>query len=396
MLPRVFVTGAGIVSAAGIGVDETLASFYNLRSGIGPLTLFDSLHKHIPVAEVKKSNIELGELAGVNIKDGKYSRNTLLMMVAAKMAAGNADLMEKPVRETGLVLATTVGGMDLNEQYYRSLLESGRYKNLISTFDSADSTEKIAAHFGIRYNVSTISTACSSSANAVMLGARLIKNNRMKRVMVGGADALTKFTINGFNSLEILSSTGCKPFDDKRNGLTIGEGAAVLILESEDIANPKSVLAEVTGYANVNEAYHATASSSEGYGAEMAMQKALDVAGLKPSDISYINAHGTGTEINDLSEGNAIIRTFGQQYPPVSSTKGFTGHTLGAAGAVEAVFSVMALKYQQLIPSVNFKTPMTEVPVKQVLKMTSHPVQHVITNSFGFGGSNTTLVLSKV
>ena len=387
------VTGAGIVSAIGVGTDETLQSLKNLKSGIGSLSVLKSKLTDIPVAEVGLRNSELAELTGIYADD--ISRNTLLAMVAARFAVRASGYPKLLPAETGLILATTSGGMDLNEQYYKSLLESNRYKHLIPAFDSADATEQLAVHFGIQHHVTTISTACSSSANAIMLGARLIKSGRVKRVLAGGTDALTKFTLNGFNALEILSLTGCMPFDANRNGLTIGEGAAMLMLESEDTAEPGNILCEVTGFANVNEAFHATASSSDGFGASLAMEKALQQALLNPSDISYINAHGTGTAINDLSEGNAMRKIFGDHLPPVSSTKSFTGHTLGAAGAVEAVFSALAIQKQVLIPQTGFSIPMPEVNIVPVKELQPYTINHVISNSFGFGGNNTALIFSK-
>jgi 3-oxoacyl-[acyl-carrier-protein] synthase-1 len=286
--------------------------------------------------------------------------------------------------------------MDYNEKYYKSLLSEDRYKDYIELFDNSDSSEKVAAYHGIRGNITTISTACSSSANAILVGSRLIRNRQLDRVLAGGTDALTKFTLNGFFALEILSPSGCKPFDRNRNGLTIGEGAAFLVLESEEIADPRKIICEVTGFANVNEAYHATASTAEGTGAAMAMRSALEAAGLKPGDISYINAHGTGTEINDLSEGVAIDRIFTGNIPPVSSTKAFTGHTLGAAGAVEAVFSALAIQHQCILPGLNFTERMPELTFEPVTKAIGSNIMHVMSNSFGFGGSNTTLIFSKV
>lgn len=392
---RVFVTGVGIVSAIGVDKDETLNSFYHLKTGIGKLTLFKSVHDNIPVGEVHRSNEELAELAGVQIKKGIYTRNALLALIAAKQAVYGKDVSAANYRDTGLVLATTVGGMDLNERYYQSLIRDNTYKDYIKVFDCADCTEKLAAKYSIRNHVTTISTACSSSANAIMFGARLIRSNRLKRVLAGGTDSLTRFTLNGFLALEILSPTGCRPFDHKRNGLTIGEGAAVLMLESEDTASPGSVLCEITGYANVNEAYHPTASSPEGTGALMAMQNAISMAELKPDDIDYINAHGTGTEINDLAEGKAIEALFSNGVPPVGSTKAFTGHTLGAAGAVEAVFSVLAIRHQMVLPGLNVAEPMQELSFRPVEKASKAAIEHVISNSFGFGGNNTSLVFSK-
>jgi 3-oxoacyl-[acyl-carrier-protein] synthase II len=396
MSQRVFVTGVGIVSAIGNGTVETLSSLKSLTSGIGKLTLFESIHAHIPVAEVKLNQRQLAKLAGIDDNHSPYSRNSLLALVAAKEALACATWDRTGDWVSGAVMATTVGGMDLNEQYYTSLLQDESHKDVILLLDSADCTEKVASMAGIRHHVSTISTACSSSANSIMLGARLIKNKRLQRALVGGTDALTRFTLNGFLALEILSLTGCRPFDRNRNGLTIGEGAAVLILESEKVADPDRIICEITGYANANEAFHATASSADGLGAYLAMSGALETASLKPQDISYINAHGTGTEINDLSEGRAIQKIFGSSVPPVSSTKAFTGHTLGAAGAVEAVFSVLALQNQILLPGLNFSTPMEELYFQPVTKPSPAGIRHVMSNSFGFGGNNTSLIFSKV
>lgn len=396
MFPRVFVTGIGTVSATGFGTEETLDSFFNLRTGIGKLSLFRSVHSGIPVAEVKRNNTLLARHAGAYEHPDSYTRNTLLALVASEQAVHSSGWTDTQEKHTGLVWATTVGGMDINEQYYRSLLESDQHKDIIGVLDSADCTEKIAARYGIHHHLTTISTACSSSANAIMLGARLVRNNRLQRVLVGGSDSLTRFTLNGFNALEILSPTGCRPFDMNRNGLTIGEGAAALVLESEETAAPDRIICELRGYANVNEAYHATASTADGFGALLAMEKALVSARLEAKEISYINAHGTGTEINDLSEGRAIEKVFGNNIPPVSSTKAFTGHTLGAAGAMEAVFSALAVKYQLLLPGLNFEAQMPELSFTPCTKAVSCPVNHVMSNSFGFGGSNTTLILSKV
>jgi 3-oxoacyl-[acyl-carrier-protein] synthase-1 len=395
MQPRVFVTGVGIISAIGNGIDETLHALTHLQSGIGELTLFDSLHARIPVAEVKLSNRALATIAGLPTAE-IATRNTLLALVAAREAIRNSGWQSASEKTTGLAMATTVGGMDLNEQYYEALLQEPEHKDLIDMFDSADCTEKLAAALQVRHHITTVSTACSSSANSIMLAARIIKSGKTQRMIAGGVDALTRFTLNGFYSLEILSTTGCKPFDKNRNGLTIGEGAAILVLESEEVADASKIICEVSGWANVNEAFHATASSSEGTGAQLSMVNALNSAALRPADISYINAHGTGTEINDLSEGRAITAVFHEDVPPVSSTKGFTGHTLGAAGAIEAVFSILALQKQWLLPCLRCSDPMPELAFHPQKQMQSALVKHVMSNSFGFGGSNTTLIFSKV
>ncbi len=396
MQKRVFVTGMGIISAIGKDTEETLISLKNMKSGMGRLSLFDSIHSGIPVAQVSASHEELSALSGMEADPMKYTRNALLSLTAAKEALRNAGWKRDVDIDSGLAMATTVGGMDLNEKYYRSLLSDDRYKDIIMLLDSADCTEKVAQLAGITQHVTTISTACSSSANSIMLGARMIRNNKAVRMLVGGSDALTRFTLNGFFALEILSPTGCRPFDRERNGLTIGEGAAFLVLESEEVADPARILCEIAGYANANEAFHATASSADGRGAYLAMSEALRNAKLEPADMDYVNAHGTGTEINDLSEGRAIGRIYGAAIPPVSSTKSFTGHTLGAAGAVEAVFCILAIQNQVLLPNLNLTTPMDELGFKPVEKPVGASIDHVMSNSFGFGGNNTSLIFSRV
>jgi 3-oxoacyl-[acyl-carrier-protein] synthase II len=395
-MPRVFVTGAGIITAAGTGTKETFDNVLLLKSGIGRLTLFSSAHSNIPVAEVKYNNAELAAIAGTEDEKKVRSRNALLAIIATDQALKKRKTAFAPDRRTGLVLATTVGGMDLNEKYYKSLLRDSKYRDYIEYFDNGDCAEILAARYGITNNITTVSTACSSSANAIMFAARQISAGKLDRVVTGGTDSLTKFTLNGFNALEILSPDGCRPFDRNRNGLTLGEGAAMLLLESEKTADPDDVICEIKGFANANEAFHQTSSSPEGTGAFLAMKKALSVAGLLPEDIDYINAHGTGTEVNDLAEATAIMRVFEDKILPVSSTKAFTGHTLGAAGAVEAVYSILAIKEQTLLPSLNLTQAMEEItfdipgiPVKTAIR-------NVASNSFGFGGNNTTLIFSAV
>jgi len=223
----------------------------------------------------------------------------------------------------------------------------------------------------------------------------MIEAGLVNTVLAGGMDALSRFSINGFHSLEILSPTGCRPFDQQRNGVTIGEGAAFLVLESEKAAAGKKIYGEIAGYANHNEAFHQTASSPDGDGAVMTMRHALNIARIQPSKIDYINAHGTGTQINDLSEGNAIAAVFGNDIPPVSSTKSFTGHTLAAAGAVEAVLSLLSIKEQVLLPNMGLENVMEELPFTPQKTMKKADINYVLSNSLGFGGANTTLIFKK-
>jgi 3-oxoacyl-[acyl-carrier-protein] synthase-1 len=279
---------------------------------------------------------------------------------------------------------------------YLNTEKSGDWLKYIESHECGDSTEAIADSIGVKDFLSTISTACSSSANSIMLGARMIKQGLLDRVIVGGTDCLSKFTINGFSTLMILDKDHCKPFDAQRQGLNLGEGAGFIVIESEKAAKGKEILCELSGYGNANDAYHQTASSPEGAGAYLAMEKAFKVSGLKPSDISYINAHGTGTQINDLSEGTALDKMFDKKVPMISSTKAFTGHTLGACGGIEAVFSVLAIKHNMVYPNLNHVNQMPEIsftPVKELKK--DQKIDHVLSNSFGFGGNTSALIFSR-
>jgi len=398
MNARVLVTGMGIISSIGNNVSEVLTSVYDEKPGIAEIFILETIHKgKIPVCEVKKSNKELAELAGLENPE-KYSRTALLGIIAAKQAVLQAGIDMNDDFKTGLISSTSVGGMDRSEQFYKYFIkhqDRGRLRDVVN-HDCGDSTEKIAEILGIKSLVTTLSTACSSAANAIMLGTKLIKYGILNRAVVGGTDALTRFTLNGFNSLMILDAKGCKPFDKNRNGLTIGEGAAFLVLESENCCKNKEILCEITGYGNACDAFHQTASSPEGYGATLAMKKALETSGKTLNEIDYINAHGTGTQNNDLSEGKAIEQIFSPSVPEVSSTKAFTGHTLAAAGGIEAVLSVLAIRESIIFPNLFFSEKIPElnfIPATQLKK--NRNIRNVLSNSFGFGGNNTSLLFSK-
>lgn len=400
MSPRVFVTGIGIISSIGNNVREVLESIYAKKSGISEITYLQTAHKgKIPVCEVKKNNLELAEIAGI-LNPEDYTRTALLGIIAAKQAVISAGITNILELRTGLISATSVGGMDKSENFYKIFIKNpnkGRLRDVIN-HDCGESTEKIADILGIKDFVTTLSTACSSAANAMLLGARLIKNDILDRVVLGGSDSLTRFTLNGFNSLMILDATGCKPFDNKRNGLTIGEGSGFIVLESEKSlkTREKDILCELTGYGNACDAFHQTASSPEGNGAYLAMKKAIETSNRKISEIDYINAHGTGTQNNDLSEGKAIEKIFAPSIPMISSTKSYTGHVLAAAGGIEAVLSVLAIKERIVYPNLNFSEQITDLsfsPVKDLIQ--NMEIRNVLSNSFGFGGNNTSLVFSK-
>jgi len=403
----IVVTGLGVVSALGIGVESQISGMKSGISGIGELSLFKTSHSPM-VGEVKNTNEQIIEY--LKLPKGKiYSRTTLLGLLAAKEALDDSGLgylsdESKKNMRVGLISATSVGGMDVSEKFYKVYKEDirkGRLRELIG-HDCGTSTQIIADFLGIKHFVTTISTACSSANNAIMMGARMIKYGMLDVAVVGGTDALCSFTINGFSSLGILDKENCRPFDQTRAGLNLGEGAGFLVLQSlrfidTHMCKPQKVYGAISGYANANDAFHQTASSAHGEGAYLAMKNALEMSGLKKSDIDYINVHGTGTQNNDASEGVAMIRLFGDEVPMFSSTKGFTGHTLGAAGGVESVFSILSLYHGYIWPNLNFSTPMSGinlVPETSCIKRDS--LNSVITNSFGFGGNCTSLIFSSL
>lgn len=394
----VAITGMGIISAIGNNVEENFHALKNSIHGISRVELINTIQRdEIMVGEIKLTNDQLIEKLKLP-ESNNFSRTALLGVVAAKEAVKNAGIKDISNYRTGIISGTSVGGMDMTEKYYYEYLTEEAPRKYIESHHAGDSTQKIAEQLGIEESlITTISTACSSAANAILFGARLISSGRLDRVIVGGADCLSKFTINGFKTLMILSDSYSTPFDENRKGLNLGEAAAYLVLESEKVVRKenKKVLAYLTGYGNANDAFHQTASSENGEGATLAMEKALKVAGLTPSDIDYINAHGTATGNNDLSEGRAILNVFGNQVPSFSSTKAFTGHTLAAAGAIEAVYSVLALHHQLIFPNLNFKTPMKEFSLLPETELKEKEIRTVLSNSLGFGGNCSTLIFSK-
>lgn len=389
----VAITGLGIVSAIGLSVEENLHALRERRSGIAPMQILNH-RPDILTGEVKLSNEEL--VARLGIANKLISRTSMLALHAAREAFGSTK--HTPGIRTGLISSTSVGGMDGTERFYKDFLASGTGDfQVLKCHDSGSTSERIAAEMGISGYVNTLSTACSSGVNAIMLGARLILQGRLDRVLVGGTDALTSFTMNGFRSLMIYDQEWCRPFDDTRNGLNLGEGAGFLLLENEKslAASANEVMGYVRGWANAADAYHQTASSPDGKGATLAISQAIRTSGLKASDIDYVNAHGTGTKNNDLSETVALKNVFGDDVPAFSSTKAFTGHTLAAAGAIESVFSVLAITHGVQFPNLNFSNVMAEDGLTPVTEVVTGPVNTVLSNSFGFGGNNSSVVFSR-
>ena len=389
----IVVTGVGIVSALGVGVEENLASLRRGTSGISATASILKTSNNIPVGELRLTNEALHDKLAISQKE-HLSRTALLGILAVREALADAGVDFS--KRIGLVSSTSVGGMDLTEHFFEEYIadeSKGRLRD-VRMHDCSASTEAIVRHCGINGYTTTISTACSSAANAVIAGAKLLKHNIVDYVVVGGSDALSAFTLNGFKSLMILDEKFCRPFDATRAGLNLGEGAGYLILQREE--ETTSYYCHLAGCANRNDAHHQTASSVEGNGAYLAMRDALDMANLAPEAVTYTNAHGTGTGNNDASESAAFVRLFGDKVPPFSSTKGFTGHTLAAAGGVEAVFSVLAIKYGYRYANLNFATPIAEYGLVPICEFEEGiDVDCVLSNSFGFGGNCSSLLFKR-
>lgn len=390
---EIVVSGIGMVSALGIGVDANIEAIREGRSGISTTPTILDTHNAMPVGELKLNNLQLHEIAGID-PQLHLSRTALLGIIATREAMADAHVGCANNR-IALVSATSVGGMDLTEHFFADYMKDstkGRLRD-VRMHDCAASTEAIARHCDINEYRTTVSTACSSAANAIIFGAKLLKHGIADCVVAGGTDALSAFTLNGFKSLMILDESPCRPFDITRAGLNLGEGAGYVVLQRK--TDVSEYYCRLSGYANANDAFHQTASSVNGEGAFLAMRQAIEMAKITSADIDYINAHGTGTQNNDLSESAAISRLFGSSVPPFSSTKSFMGHTLAAAGGVEAALTVKAVKEGYLYPNINFNIPTEEYGLIPVGTFSEHrQICHAVSNSFGFGGNCTTLVFS--
>ena len=394
---NIVITGEGIICAIGQNKPSVLDSLQHKHSGIGTMQFLRSCHKELPVGEVPLSNDDMRNLLGV--KDTLINRTTLMGMLAVRQALEDAGIQcdavkEKPLRLV-LISGTTVAGMDITEDLFDQFSHSDAALQCLRYHSAGASTRLIAEYLDIFAEYTTISTACSSAANALMLGARMLTAGEADIVVAGGAEALSLFHLNGFRSLMILDHESCRPFDATRAGLNLGEGAAFLVMETEEGARRRGVTphAYLTGYGNACDAFHQTASSDNGEGAYLAMTEALQMAGLKPPDIKYVNAHGTGTPNNDLSESMALKRVFGENMPLVSSTKSFTGHTTSASGSIESVICLLALQHQFVPANLGWSQAIDGGIVPTMGEDHCH-LQHVVCNSFGFGGNDTSLVFS--
>lgn len=391
----VAICNTGIITSLGNNTAENLEA---LQTGVCNIALPSILSTTLalPVGEIKQTNKELSERAGIDATI-QLPRTALLSIIAAKEAWAPYNDKSKGLR-IALLSANTVGGMDITELNYAKLKNDASFDpRMLQYHECGSITNLTAKYLGLDVFTATISTACSSSANTIMMGSKLIQQDKYDVVIAGGADALSKFTLNGFNALMILDKQICRPYNEDRQGLNLGEGAAYVILANEKAMTQWQAACEVklSGYTNANDAHHQTATSPEGVGNQLAMKGALKQAGILPTDIQYINLHGTGTQNNDASEGAAIDSVFVQQIPAVSSTKTFTGHTLGAAGAVEAVFSYLSITNQTAWQHLRLTQPMTAFSWQPISTSRSMNINHVLSNSFGFGGNCTSLVFSK-
>jgi len=391
--PTIAITGMGVVSALGNGVAAQLAALRAGYSGIGALRYHDLGFPDLVFGEVPMSDAELKTAVKWANAGSDLSRTVLLGLLAAEEAMASCGAKNK----TGLTLisASTVGGMDRTEREYQYRdSDTARLMRAARGHEVSDHTRYVARSVGAT-QAGTISTACSSSANAIMLGARLLKTGRANAVLAGGADALCGFTIAGFRALSAMDAKACRPFSADRAGMNLGEGAAYVVLErlSDVLESGRKPLAIVAGYANANDAYHQTATSPEGIGPQKAMEGALRVAGITAANVDHVNAHGTATGNNDLTELIAMERLFGK-VPPFTSTKSLTGHTLAAAGALEAVFSVLSIRHGFVPPTARAGDVVEGCRSLPVKVPTDMAVRTVLSNSFGFGGNGTSLLFS--
>ena len=393
---NIAITGEGIVSAIGTDKAAVLDALRNRQTGIGAMRHLQSVHRELPVGEVALSNDEMKSLLGIDTSLD-VSRTALMGILAVRQALYDAVLSDSQSSlKIVLISGTTVAGMDITERYFSDLRTSDEHLACLHYHTCGDNTRQIADYFGCFATFTTVSTACSSAANALILGAEMLKAGEADIVVAGGTEALSVFHLNGFRSLMILDKERCRPFDDQRAGLNLGEGAAYVVMEPETSARRRqaSIHAFLTGYGNACDAFHQTASSADGEGAYQAMNEALSMAGLSPADIDYVNAHGTGTPNNDQSESVALQRLFGNSMPPVSSTKGFTGHTTSASGSIEAVICLLAMHHGFIPANLGWQHPMVS-GITPSMGMDGCQLHHVLCNSFGFGGNDSSLVFSR-
>ena len=410
MRRRVVITGAGLVTPTGIGTETVWKNICEGRSGIGPLTRFDPNGFETKIAgEVKGFNPEL------YIDKKEIKRMDLFVqyaIAATKEALEDAQLNIAPenCEQIGVIVGTGLGGLPTLEKYHKVLLEKGPGRispffipMLIANLASG----QIAIQFGPKGPNTCVVTACATGAHCIGDAFRAIVYGDAEAIIAGGAEAnITPLTVAGFNAMKALSTRNeepekaCRPFEKNRDGFVVAEGAGILILEELQFALKRNakIYGELIGYGYTGDAYHITAPSPHGEGAVRCMRMAIKDAGLKPEDVDYINAHGTSTTLNDLTETQAIKTVFGEYAKKVaiSATKSMTGHLLGAAGSTEAIFSLLAIRDSIIPPTINYDVPDPECDLDYVPNVARRqPLTVVMSNAFGFGGTNATLVFRK-
>lgn len=384
------ITGLGIICSIGNNADEVLDSLRKGESGVRSMKYLQSKHQDIPVGEVQLSNEEMKQLLGI-ASSAPISRTSLMGAIAIRQAMKDAKIEDLDGKRVAVISGTTVGGMDITERYFEQMKTDDSLLELPQNNECGKSTLEMTEMAGIKNaEVCTISTACSSALNSIILGTEMLKRDEVDIVIAGGSESLSIFHLNGFNTLMILDKERCRPFDDTRAGLNLGEGAAFVVLEKGKAEGK----AFVAGYGNRCDAFHQTASSDNGEGAYLAMKDAIDMAAIKAEEVQYVNAHGTGTPNNDLSESQALKRIFGDNMPDVSSTKSFTGHTTSASGSIETVICVLAMQNGFVPGNLGWKNQI-EGGITPTLGRDDAKLENVICNSFGFGGNDSSLVISS-
>ncbi len=395
------ITGAGIVSSMGTGWSENAAGFRAGRTAFREVDLFDTSRQRVGSAGQAEVPEEAPAWAGARTWS-RMDRGSRLAWIAAQEALGQAGLAEDG-GAMPILVGTSAGAMPLGEAYYRQAVVGGSRRGQFSRVERYQPQRQLtsmARELGLHGPLRIVSNACASGANAIGQAFHLVREGRAARVLAGGYDALSQLVFAGFDSLQALAPSGIpRPFDARRDGLAIGEGAGFVVVESLASARERGarVLAEVAGYGAATDVHHLTQPHPEGDAALATMTTATRMAGLEPRDIDYINSHGTGTPLNDIAEARAIARWAGDAVGgvAVSSTKSAIGHLLGGAGAVEAVICLMALDGQWLPASLNIREPDEACIFDLVREPRDSGVEAVLTNSFGFGGANATLVMRK-
>jgi len=398
---RVVITGAGIITALGQGWKANAEGFRAGRTAIRPVTLFDVSRQRVKVAAELDLPASLPSTFLQPRDLRRMDRAAKMLLLAAYEAWGQSGW--SPSEDLPVVLGTTSGGMTLGQDYYRQAIQPRhshrRQPTRVLHYQPQRQALDLANAFGFSGPITVIANACASGANAIGHAWELLRYGRAERVLTGGYDALCQLVFAGFDSLQALSPTQCRPFDAHRDGLALGEGAAVLTLETLDYARRRGaeILGEIIGYGAATDAHHLTQPHPNGDAAFASMTAACETANVGPERIDYVNAHGTGTPLNDTAEAAAINRWAGARAAtlPVSSTKSSIGHLLGGAGAVETVICLMALREQWLPPTSTLQTPEPACAFRVVRQPTDASPDYALTNSFGFGGANATLILRR-